>query len=786
MMKSRGISLPLVVLLVSLILYPTFARKQPPPNDPDQTPRQDPFAVATPRRDLKQKGPSPDPREQKDQQPPQDPEPKVQQPAQDPREQKDQQPPRDPKPKSEEASRDPEQKEQQPSQDPGKQKDQQPPRDPTEQKGQLPPQDPREQKDQQPPGDPLQKDRTTRVLLQKDQQPPQDPEPKGQQPALDPREQKDQQPPRDPKPKSQQPSQDPEKKEQQPSQDPGKQKDQQPPRDPTEQKAQQPAPDPREQKDQQPPGDPLQKDRTTRVLLQKDQQPPQDPEPKVKQPSQDPREQKDQQPPRDPKPKSQQPSQDPEQKEQQPSQDPRKQKDQQPPRDPTEQKGQLPPQDPREQKDQQPPRDPLQKDRTTRVLLQKDQQPPQDPEQKDPPPIPKNHLPQNPKSPPPPIPENHLPQNPKIKPRRDSIPISPPQDEAQRPTQFHNRFKGHFSAVYAFGDSYTDTGNAQTMGSLTPSFSDSKSSPYGTNRLSDGRLVIDYITDSLGLPVLPPYQSTTGNFTHGVNFAIAGATALAGDLLSKLARFFLSKGAPLSVMTQLEWYKKFQKEHLCKELDQKACAEKLKTALFWVGEMGINDYSRAVGSKISLPSIAKSSAAYTIELVRTLIQSGAKHIVVQGLPPIGCLPVDVSVTPLNVRDKSGCSPVVNGAVMIHNQLLQAKLDSYRKSYPDVTLIYADSWKAYYAIVNDPQKYQILETQKTCCGTTLKPGDMNFNILSLCGSAGATICGDPSQYISWDGIHPTESMNSHMTDQFINNGCCHPPFEELMKNKKSPL
>ncbi|KAJ0763352.1 putative carboxylesterase [Helianthus annuus] len=696
MMKSRGISLPLVVLLVSLILYPTFARKQPPPNDPNQTPRQDPIAIATPRRDLKQKGSSPDPREQKDQQPPQDPEPKVQQPAQDPREMKDQQPPRDPKPKSQEASQDPEQKEQQPSQDPGMQKDQQPPRDPTEQKGQQPAPDPREQKDQQPPGDPLQKDRTTRVLLQKDQQPPQDPEPKGQQSALDPREQKDQQPPRDPKPKSQQPSQDPEQKEQQQSQDPGKQKDQQPPRDPTEQKGQLPPQDPREQKDQQPPRDPLQKDRTTRVLLQKDQQPPQDPE----------------------------------------------------------------------QKDPPP-------------------QPPEDPKQS-PPPIPKNHLPQNPKSPPPPIPENHLPQNPKIKPPRDSIPIPPPQDEAQRPTQFHNRFKGQFSAVYAFGDSYTDTGNAQSMGSLTPSFSDSKSSPYGSNRLSDGRLVIDYITDSLGLPVLPPYQSTTGNFTHGVNFAIAGATALAGDLLSKLARFFLSKGAPLSVMTQLEWYKKFQKEHLCKELDQKACAEKLKTALFWVGEMGINDYSRAVGSKISLPSIAKSSAAYTIELVRTLIQTGAKHIVVQGLPPIGCLPVDVSVTPLNGRDKSGCSPVVNGAVMIHNQLLQAKLDSYRKSYPDVTLIYADSWKAYYTIVNDPQKYQILETQKTCCGTTLKPEDMNFNILSLCGSAGATICGDPSQYISWDGIHPTESMNSHMTDQFINHGCCHPPFEELMKNKKSPL
>ncbi|KAI3817494.1 hypothetical protein L1987_11286 [Smallanthus sonchifolius] len=444
----------------------------------------------------------------------------------------------------------------------------------------------------------------------------------------------------------------------------------------------------------------------------------------------------------------------------------------QPPEDPK----QTPPQDP-EQKDP-PPQDPKQTP-----------QPPEDPKQS-PPPIPKNHLPQNPKQGPPQMPKHNLPQDPK--PPRDSI-LIPPQDEPQKPTPFHGRFKGHFSAVYAFGDSYTDTGNAQFMGSLTPSFSGSLSSPYGSttfgkssNRLSDGRLVIDYITDSLGLPVLPPYQSTTANFTHGVNFAIAGATTLGGDLLSKLARFFLLKGTPLGVWTQMDWFKKFQTDHLCKGLDQKACADKVKTSLFWVGEIGINDYSRAVGSKIPLQSIAKSSVTYTTELVRTLIQNGAKNIVVQGLPPVGCLPLDISLTPLKIRDKSGCSPIVNGAVIIHNQILQAKLEMYRKMFPDVTIIYADSWKAYYTIVNDPQKYQIEETQKTCCGSDIKQDDLNFNLQSLCGSSGTSICSDPSLYISWDGIHPTQSMNFHMTDQLINKGCCHPPFDELMKNRKSPL
>lgn len=166
---------------------------------------------------------------------------------------------------------------------------------------------------------------------------------------------------------------------------------------------------------------------------------------------------------------------------------------------------------------------------------------------------------------------------------------------------------------------------------------------------------------------------------------------------------------------------------------------------------------------------------------QTLIRNGAKNIVIQGLPPVGCLPLDISLTPISIRDRSGCSPIVNAAVVIHNQILQAKLEIYRKLFPDVTLIYADSWKAYYTIVNNPQKYKIQETHKTCCGASVKQDGTNFDIQSLCGSSGTSVCDDPSQFISWDGIHPTESMNYHMTDQFINQGCCNPPFEQLIKN-----
>jgi phospholipase/lecithinase/hemolysin len=91
-----------------------------------------------------------------------------------------------------------------------------------------------------------------------------------------------------------------------------------------------------------------------------------------------------------------------------------------------------------------------------------------------------------------------------------------------------------FETVYAFGDSFTDTGNTHsTTGPY--SFGYVSSPPYGatffhrsTNRYSDGRLVVDFLADRLALPgFLPPYLSpAAANATHGVNFAVAGATAL--------------------------------------------------------------------------------------------------------------------------------------------------------------------------------------------------------------------------------------------------------------------
>jgi len=160
-----------------------------------------------------------------------------------------------------------------------------------------------------------------------------------------------------------------------------------------------------------------------------------------------------------------------------------------------------------------------------------------------------------------------------------------------------------FRRVYAFGDSFTDTGNTHsTTGPY--SFGYVSSPPYGatffhrsTNRYSDGRLVVDFLAETLALPTyLPPYLSSNSNSNSsttavGVNFAVAGATAIEHDFF---ARNNLSIDVtPQSIMTQLDWFDA--------HLRSAGTGERVADALFWVGEIGANDYAYTVVARDTIP-----------------------------------------------------------------------------------------------------------------------------------------------------------------------------------------
>ncbi|KAJ9678007.1 hypothetical protein PVL29_022786 [Vitis rotundifolia] len=341
-----------------------------------------------------------------------------------------------------------------------------------------------------------------------------------------------------------------------------------------------------------------------------------------------------------------------------------------------------------------------------------------------------------------------------------------------------------FKRIYAFGDSYTDTGNTESATGPN-AFTYVSHLPYGstffhhpTNRYSDGRLVIDFVAQALSLPFLPPYRNQKANTSTGVNFAVAGSTAIPHE-------FFVKNNltldiTPQSIQTQLVWFNKFLEKQGCGGATiNSGCT--FDDTLFWVGEIGANDYAYTVGSSVPGSTIQELGIKSITSFLQALLKKGVKYLVVQGLPPTGCLTLALTLAPDDDRDATGCVGSVNKQSYSHNTILQAKLHDLRVQFPHAVIVYADYWNAYHTIMKNGDRYGFKEPFKTCCGSGGDP--YNFDVFATCGSSSASACPNPSQYINWDGVHLTEAMYKVVANSFLHGGFCHPSFDYLLSRKQ---
>lgn len=191
----------------------------------------------------------------------------------------------------------------------------------------------------------------------------------------------------------------------------------------------------------------------------------------------------------------------------------------------------------------------------------------------------------------------------------------------------------HFTRIFAFGDSYTDTGNTKS-GTGPQGFMQVSNPPYGmthfhhsTNRYSDGRLVIDFVAETLSLPYLPPYLNPKADRSHGVNFAVAGATAIDHS-------FFVRNNltlniTPQSILTELAWFRKFLKSRGCNGTDLPACRAIMKDSLFWIGEIGVNDFAYNLGATVP-DTLVQKLAIDSITLFLQVFSSYFLYLICRG------------------------------------------------------------------------------------------------------------------------------------------------------------
>jgi len=342
-----------------------------------------------------------------------------------------------------------------------------------------------------------------------------------------------------------------------------------------------------------------------------------------------------------------------------------------------------------------------------------------------------------------------------------------------------------YAAIFNFGDSLVDAGNLVVDG--IPDYLATARLPYGmthfgypTGRCSDGRLVVDFIAQELGVPLLPPSKAKNATFHRGANFAITGATSLDTP-------FFVERGLGKTVWnsgslhTQIQWFQDM-KPKLCGQ--EQECRDLFRRSLFIVGEFGGNDYNSPLFAFRPLAE-AHDMVPHVVESigrgVERLIAEGAAELVVPGVLPIGCFPVYLSIFRRQPAGgygaRSGCVKELNTLSWVHNAALRRKVEELRARHPGVRIVYADYYTPAIQFVLHAEKYGMLkQTPRACCGAP-GVGEYNFNLTSKCGEPGAYACPDPSNHWSWDGIHIhlTEAAYGHIARGWLYGPFADPPI-----------
>ncbi|KAI6692410.1 hypothetical protein NL676_020120 [Syzygium grande] len=333
-----------------------------------------------------------------------------------------------------------------------------------------------------------------------------------------------------------------------------------------------------------------------------------------------------------------------------------------------------------------------------------------------------------------------------------------------------------FDAIYQLGDSISDTGNLIHEGPIGAA-SPCGRPPYGqdfpgaqsTGRCSDGLLMIDYLSQAARVPFPDFYLNWSAVFTrgHGVNFAVAGATALPSYVLAEMN--ISNPATNSSLDTQLDWMFSYF-NGIC--WDKADCVSKLKHALFMVGEIGGNDYYYALFQGKSIEEV-KSLVPQVVKAIKDAVQRvigyGASQVVVPGNFPIGCFPIYLDrfkADGPSAYDESRCLKDLNGLTAYHNELLHKAIGELGKENRHVVILYGDYYNAFASMYRGGPSFgfDMSWAQKACCGSG--GGDHNFDQNRRCGAPGVAVCPDPAKAISWDGIHMTQRAYSVMTDWLV--------------------
>ncbi|XP_078441355.1 alpha-fucosidase 1 [Wolffia australiana] len=345
--------------------------------------------------------------------------------------------------------------------------------------------------------------------------------------------------------------------------------------------------------------------------------------------------------------------------------------------------------------------------------------------------------------------------------------------------------KCEFTALLNFGDSNSDTGGLSAAFGPAPSPNGETFFHRPAGRYCDGRLLIDFIAEELGMPHIDAYLNSVGsNFSHGANFATAGST-----VRKQNSTLFQSGFSPFSLDVQTWQFSQFknrsQRARLTGSVFRRLLPEESAfSSALYAFDIGMNDLTSAFFSNLTVDEVLNSIPAILGELtvaLKSVYWEGGRFFWIHNAGPIGCLAYVLERLSVKAEDvdSAGCAEKYNAVARAFNAQLNATVAELRDALPLAALTYIDVYAAKYSLFSRPPSGFTKQPLVACCG---HGGRYNYSPGLGCGTEQtvngtrtvlAHSCADPSKMIVWDGVHYTEAANRWIFDQISSGNFSNP-------------
>ena len=280
-----------------------------------------------------------------------------------------------------------------------------------------------------------------------------------------------------------------------------------------------------------------------------------------------------------------------------------------------------------------------------------------------------------------------------------------------------------FSKLYVIGDSLSDQGNlfAATSAAAGPANALPASDHYFNGRFSNGPIYTDLLAAGLGLPLGP-------SIAGGSNFAYGGARTTYNIVESTVGGPLPPGLFPWSLNAQVQAFRNLGIQD--------------PGGLFIVFS-GSNDVADILVRSLNPATVIPNAINGVLGAVRAFIDAGAQTIVVPNVPDLG-------LTPLFLGQGTAASAAATQLSIAFNSLLDTSLDAVS----GVEIVRVDTFALFRNVVSHPGDFGLSNVTTPCYSGFVAP------------NPAGTECGNSSEFLFWDIVHPTTSVHSILAGAVI--------------------